>query len=400
LIQRSKRELLAEKTNIEVRLAQEKEGLVSKRHRQFLDLNAFKASNGLVRDAVEAGNPVLHLGIFAILLLAETLVNGWFFAQTNERGLLGGSAQAFIFSFINIVMAVLFAYWIRYVNHNRVGPQMLGYVGVFFYFLVNVLYNCFVGHYRNALELNLDMEETGIIINAASVEALHKFREGPLAVGDVESVTLVLIGFLLSIFALYKTYTHGDAYPGYSTTQKRFSVAHDKLTTFRNSREQIQLDEVYEDSIEALNLEKVDRSTRLTDFKNSLASSRVTRDALDSQIAEAKSSFKGELNKFDLAYQQHSAQNLPPAIDIDEYVNNLGPSTILPEPDFHPHEEKLKLGGPNIVALVASISTEVNERLKEKDKALKSLKASWAESDTIYLNSAVFLRGVDTGTNG
>ena len=400
LVPRNQRELLAEKRNTEVRLTQEKEGLVSNRQQQFLNLNAFKASNNLVRDAVEAGNPVLHWGIFALLLLGETLINGWFFAQTNERGLLGGAAQAFIFSFINIVLAILCAYWIRYIHHNSLTPQIIGFFGVVTYLVANVLYNCFVGHYRNALEVNLDMEVSGLLINDASIEALKNFKAGPLAVGDVESVTLVLIGFFLSIGALYKTYSHGDVYPRFASTQKRFSVAHAKLIRFRNTREQVELAEVYDDAIENLNLEKTKTSDKLTNFKSSLSMSQSVRDRLEAQIAEAKSSFKAELNKFDLAYQQHSAQTLPPTIVLDDYIENLAPSTIIPEPNLDAHNAKLEEGEPNVMRLLTAISTEVNEKLSEKEQALTDLKSSWAESDQIYLNSAVFLRGVEASANG
>ena len=400
LIQRHRRELLAEKTNTEVQHTQEGKGLVSDRHRRFLELNSFKAKNNLVGDAVEAGNFWLHGGIFLALLLGETVINGWFFAQTNERGILGGAGQAFIFSFINILMAVLFAYWIRYVNHNRLMPQILGYLGVISYIVTTVFYNCFVGHYRNVLEANLDMEISGLLINDASRQAWDNFTANPLGVGDVESLTLVLIGIILSIFAVYKTYSNGDAYPGYASSQKRFAVAARKLTGFRNSREQPDLAEVYVESLKELTLEKTIAQARITDFQSSLTNARAERNRLDEHIAEAKSAFKAELNKFDLAYQQHSAQNLPQDVKIDSYVANLAPSTILPEPDFAPDVEKFREGEPRVSKLISAISLEINEKFKEKEKALKTLEASWTASDQIYMNSAVFLREAEVNKNG
>ena len=404
LVLRHRRELLAAKTDNEVQHAQERSGLVRDRQARFLELNSFKAKNSLVGDAVEAGNSWLHGGIFFILLLGETLINGWFFAQTNERGMLGGAGQAFVFSFINILMAFLFAFWIRYINHNRLTPQILGYFGVICYIAATVLYNCFVGHYRNVLEANLEIEISGLLVSDASVLALNNFTDnglaGALAVGDVQSVTLVLIGIILSIFALYKTYSHGDGYPGYAAKQKSFAVAVSKLTSFRNSREQPDLAEVFDESIEKLTVDKVDAQTRITDFRLSLTSSRMDIERLDQQIEEAKSGLKGEINKFELAYQQYSAQNLPKHIEKGEYVANLAPSTLKPKPDFGPHEKKFREGEPLVNKLISAISVEIIDRYEEKEKALKALGTDWSTSDQKYMNSAVFLREAEASENG
>ena len=384
LIDKSRKDLAAAVTNLNAELAPEKTSLLDERKTQFVDLNAFRMQNGLVRNAVEPGNEPLHWGIMLAILLGETILNAGFFAQTNQLGFFGGIFEAGMFAAINVGFAIAFAFWVRYINHRGIGQQISGWSGLLIYLLVLFFYNCFVGHYRNALGDALQSGNLQGVLQAAEI-AIGAWRDNPVAIGDVQSVILAIIGGLMGLAAFAKTYFFGDVYPGYGSQQKRYTTSGEALTEFRNEREQAGLNQIYGNSIEALSLEGNDKQNSLNQFATSLKQSKSTERSLKNEIASAKNLFKAELNVFRMTYQKLAAQDLASDIDLEGIVADLKPTTQMPDVDLADEEAKYEEIKPLVDKLVSDLQIERNKRSSDRETKMNDLQNLWNAEDANFV---------------
>lgn len=177
------------------------------------DLNTFKKANKLRRAADYPDSHALTVGILFLALLTESVMNGFFFAKGNDFGLVGGISTALIIALLNISMGFLNGWWfLRYKNHNERKWVYCSSVVFTVITAVSIVFNLLVAHYREALAINPD--------DAATL-AISSFNEGILAISDVESWFLLLVGIIFFSLAVYKGYNLDDAYPGYGKLSRR-----------------------------------------------------------------------------------------------------------------------------------------------------------------------------------
>ncbi len=69
-----------------------------------LERNEFKRQHGLRREArtMSPGTRAVKLGLLAVLVVIEVVINGNFLAKSNELGWLGGIVEAAVFAVLNI----------------------------------------------------------------------------------------------------------------------------------------------------------------------------------------------------------------------------------------------------------------------------------------------------------
>lgn len=186
----------------------------------------FRSRNGITHAAYVPASLILHSGLIAFLLLAETVLNGVFFARGNELGLIGGFADALVISMLNVAISCIFGRlllpqaWHRYVWRRIVGVSSMVFwaIGIF-------IFNLFVGHYRDALGA---ADPTTAISTG-----LAAFREDPLALADFKSWALVGLGCLAAFVALIDGFRMVDPYPGYTTVARKLAEAEDDYTNLK-----------------------------------------------------------------------------------------------------------------------------------------------------------------------
>ena len=207
------------------------------------DIEKFKTTNSITREASYPHSKILYIGIIMVILLSETSLNAYFFAKGNELGLIGGAAQALIVSLINIVFAFfLGGYLVKKLNLIKKAP-VLKYgvlatlLGSFFMIL---LFNLLVGHLRVQLGLNAD---------TAYVKAIETFMSNPFSLNEFDSIILVLVGLLSFLIAFTDFYKMDDEYPGYGALDRKYQ---DALMDFNELKEEL-LDEIEGSSKSILN---------------------------------------------------------------------------------------------------------------------------------------------------
>ena len=198
------------KNSGEAEIIQEEYNLAKK------DLYSFKDEHKLIRQEQSSTKPLLNWAIVLAIVLAESMLNSSFFAKGSELGLLGGIIQAFVIVMINVLVANLVVLLIRRRNLITISAmEKLGYTLLSGLMVAaTVSFHFLVGHYRDALGINVETAYHYSVIN---------FKANPFVLMDFESYILVFMGFLFFILLIIDLYKLKDPYPGYGEITQKFN---------------------------------------------------------------------------------------------------------------------------------------------------------------------------------
>lgn len=186
---------------------------VEGREREF---EAFRAAHKLVRlpNVVSPREQAVRWLVLAIFVVLESTLNGLFFAEGSETGLIGGFAQAFVLSLLNIGAAVLYArFGLPLVVHARPAAKTVGVFATLVYGVWAVGINLFIGHFRD-----LFIQNAGQV---AVSDLASRFTTAPLTLADAKSLLLVALGVGLSLVSLIDAAGMDDLYPRYGAIGRR-----------------------------------------------------------------------------------------------------------------------------------------------------------------------------------
>ncbi|HYC02404.1 MAG TPA: hypothetical protein VED40_03880 [Azospirillaceae bacterium] len=184
------------------------------------ELRDFREQNRLKRPARYPLSRTYHIAIIVLILLAESVLNGVFFARGNAAGIVGGVVMAFTLALGNILLgAVLGRFAVPYAGHRSWGLRLLGLTGLLVLPALLLLYNLGVAHYRDALG--------GDAPELAAQAALASLKADLLDIKDIESWMLVLAGIAFGLIAAFDTYRFDDPYPGYGRIWRRVQEANE-----------------------------------------------------------------------------------------------------------------------------------------------------------------------------
>jgi len=154
------------------------------------------------------------LFFLVVPLVIESLLNGNFFAEASDFGLVGGAATAVIISALNIALGFFMgvgpARYCQHVKSSHLFWALPAYAGMI---ALIVLFNLAVGHYREMLIASPDTR---------SFQVMPRMLENPFAIYDIKSVALVIIGCLVAFVSATKGYTAFGTYPGHAAAYKRW----------------------------------------------------------------------------------------------------------------------------------------------------------------------------------
>jgi len=108
---------------------------------------------------------------------------------------LGGVFIGFITSFFNVLLSAIAGFILRYKNHVDYLKKFVG-LGIFLLFLGTISFiHLFIAHYREILAINPHVDTWSV---------LKPTLENPFALHDMESIILVSIGLLITLFSILK----------------------------------------------------------------------------------------------------------------------------------------------------------------------------------------------------
>ena len=188
-------------------------------------LNVFRAANRISDTAQYPESKVLHLGVILGLALAETVVNAFFYE--NSQGLLGGFVVALAISIMNMGAALLLGMGVRYRNLAAPDKQALGWFCLLMFLFVTIFFNTLFATFRSTYQLVVDPNDLKALQQAFALAWGPAFRIFLLDAQfhDMLSFVLFGIGLLLSFAAFYKGMTWDDRYPGHGPRDRTLKAA-------------------------------------------------------------------------------------------------------------------------------------------------------------------------------
>ena len=176
------------------------------------DFNAFKVTHKIKHVPDYPDSYRLYIAILLYILLGETILNGIYFAQGSEFGLLGGIIIALGIALVNLAIAFCLGRASAYKNHIKYRLKILGYLSIVGVFAWLSAYNLMIAHYRQQLDVD---------INKAGTLAVKLLFQSPLALDKFEYWILFLLGLVFGLIAYADGCLWDDSYPGYGKLYRR-----------------------------------------------------------------------------------------------------------------------------------------------------------------------------------
>lgn len=347
--------------------------LLAKRNegRQALEYFKFKHDLQEAPEVPESG--IFHAATLFALLFIETAVNSSSFAEVNSMGLVGGFRDAFFFTIINLGMATFAGSLYKYKNHFDPNYRLLGWFSLFLFIVLAVLYNCFVGHYREAL--------TAIDFEAAMANSGKMFFQNPFGISNGSALLLAVLGFMIAVAAFLKSYNYGDSYPGYSRVGRK---EQDASQVLMHSREEVslpRLQSAYEASINEIQLV----FNAYDDYVGSWELTLIAKKQLDARINEALPDFRLLLREALLDFMSR-LQRAPlrfavPEIDIEEICGRLQPVHPVRPEDFSEAEAVLNRIQANKSSFAQRKDEEIQNLSSDLGRDISKLRETWEAED-------------------
>ena len=156
--------------------------------------------------------------VVVVMLIIEVAINASFFAETSPQGLLGGAFFALIFALVNVAISGFVGWFSRFKNHRSFFLKLLGFSVILIFLCSTIILNMGIGLYRDALEATGEA-------NRASELWISRIENQEFMLQSIKSVILAIMGVMISLYTVTKTYGSFDPYPGYGAVARRVENA-------------------------------------------------------------------------------------------------------------------------------------------------------------------------------
>ena len=253
--------------------------LVETRDRATANYEDFKAQHGLTREATGDDRVVQAVWV-AVVALAESVVNAYFYMPISSLGLLGAIATASFVSLANVSFAFVGgASGLRYLAHTDPARKLGGVIATLVTLcgcaLVIAVSALFRGHVDALAGGDLESADLADAAWAAAVESLQAFEIMALF-GSLNSFLLVFVGTACAVFCFWKGLQFDDPYPGFGQALRNKENA----------------EEAYEDSRAA---DEADRQRWWQDHRRRLRDQKAELDRAESRLDAALAGFQKTL---------------------------------------------------------------------------------------------------------
>ena len=177
-------------------------------------LTQFKQDNDLNREAYETWGLGKWAALCSVIILAESALNGVFFADANIAGLAGGTITALVISIVNVGAASIAGHACRQKNHVKLLRRFTGWLSLIVGIGLAAFINFLVGHFR-------DLTAT-VAWDEAAGAAFGRVVAGHVQMQSLDAWLLTGLGLLIAVIAGWKAYGALDPYPDYSRVSDNF----------------------------------------------------------------------------------------------------------------------------------------------------------------------------------
>jgi len=192
-------------------------------------LDTFTSENGISRVVpTVTGSPAISFALLFAYLLIEAGVNGFFFLNATEQGVVGAIFEVLFFAPFNVISAALIGYYsLRYIRVKETWKRVLAASVGIGLALFNVCWNAYLSALRVFFAPDNFRSVTEILSMIPSAKVLE--------ILDYQSVGLLVLGLSLAVLSCWKAYHIKDPYPGFSELWKERQAIEDELADERDA---------------------------------------------------------------------------------------------------------------------------------------------------------------------
>lgn len=203
-------------------------GLLRRAREAGEEYRTFREWHRIVRPARYPTERRMTVAWLVLVLALESILNGIFFAEGSELGLIGGIAVALSLSAVNVGAGAMTGWQpVRWLNHRNLLVKLIGAALVAGTLAGIVVLNGFVAHFRDAYEHAGDAVDLRGVWSRLTAE--------PFALARLQSWLLFALGIAAAGFAMWKGAFSDDPYPGYGGVTRRWVKAEAEYLNQRNT---------------------------------------------------------------------------------------------------------------------------------------------------------------------
>lgn len=194
----------------------------------------FREENNLVRPA-SYETPIKAFGFIFLIAMIEVFVNAFSLQDAHKDGFIGVLTETLLITFINISMAVWAGILMRNKNHVNKNKKLLGLFAPLLIIIFIFFLNLFFGHYRDVLSSVINsstIEDFTIQFANLGSKAISSLMDTPLLLDDFKSYLLFLVGTIMALLALNKSYRNDDIYPDYGRYDRQMNKIKGEYLSF------------------------------------------------------------------------------------------------------------------------------------------------------------------------
>ncbi len=307
-------------------------------------LAAFKSKHGIGRPAIYPASPVLQAGLLMLAAAFEALFSATLFAETEERGLLGGAVIALGLSGANVSLGFLAGFLgLRYLGHAQRLLKVLGFTAFAAAFGSALALNLFAASWRNQIATEgKSLLET---IDSAALFGLT----------SPQAVILLMLGAGVWVFSALKGYSgFDDPYPDYGKM--------DRAVRDRDEALQDAVADARDEMDEAVATARARVETEIEDMRAALAPARAAYDEATGAMADLDQRLRRTCETGNTLIQLYRRENLA--------------ARTAPAPAYFAEAPPFAAPPDNALAPAADLILEARRRTEEaQTKAAAALSA-------------------------
>lgn len=159
------------------------------------------------------GKKALLYVLLVILVLIESVANGFLFQKGLAGGLGEGIGWAILFATLNVFTCFNLARLFRFTFHINSALKIIGIIALILTAACTLTIGLILGHFRDALGSQAD--------DAFRI-AWEQFLLSPLEIGGIESFILLIVTISFGLIAFFESLFLDDIYPGYGAADRRY----------------------------------------------------------------------------------------------------------------------------------------------------------------------------------
>jgi hypothetical protein len=305
------------------------------------DLDRFRRAHDRDRPAIYPDSRILQAGLLLVAAAFEALFSAALFAETDERGLLGGAMTALGLSGANVTLGFLSGFLgLRYLGHKQPFLRIAGGAGLATLAALSLSLNLFAAHWRDKL-------------GAAARTPLDTIDDASwFGLITPQAVILLMLGAGVWVFSALKGYSgFDDPYPDYGKLDRAARDAREDVEE-RRAEAREALEAAIDEPIEAL-------KERVADLESRTKAGRAAYDAAAAQIQDIDTKARRAAEAGNALIQLYRRENLA--------ARNGAPA-----PAYFTDTPPAQTAFPDALARAADLRIEADRTLLECQRALNA----------------------------